>query len=132
MENQKYTEQEVEMVRHIDEFFQKQTEMREECLDYIRTFVREYGEKTSETTYHLYLYDDDKQDYIGGLISCTYDGIDIDDKNPISAINAIMLDNNKISLCTEDCEDYGIYKVNTIEVITLAEHLLEVKEYLNK
>lgn len=38
MENQNYTAQEIAMVKHIDEFFQKSTEMREECLDYIKAF----------------------------------------------------------------------------------------------
>lgn len=134
MGNQNYTAQEIAMVKHIDEFFQKSTEMREECLDYIKAFVRKYGEQTTETTYHLYLFDDDKQDYIGGAISCTYDGGNHPeyDTNAFSTINAVMLNNNNISLCTEDCEDYDIYNINTSEVITLAEHLLEVKEYLNK
>lgn len=132
MENQNYTAQEIAMVRHIDWYLQRSTEMRDECLDYIKAFVRKYGEQTTETTYHLYLYNDDEQDYIGGAISCTYNGNRIEDKNPISTINAVMLNNNKISLCTEDCEDYDIYNINTSEVITLAEHLLEVKEYLNK
>lgn len=132
MENQNYTSQEIAMVKHIDWWLQKSTEMRKECLDYIKAFVRKYGEKTTETTYHLYLYNDDEQDYIGGAITCTYNGNHIEDKNPISIINAVMLNNNKISLCTEDCEGYDICKISTSEVITLVEHLLEVKEYLNK
>lgn len=127
MENQNYTEQENAMVKHIDEWLQKSSEVREECIDVIRTIVKKCGVNTANDTYELSLCDEDG-DYIGGITSFAY----TDDYGNVEVlvVESVVVKNNHIFLKNDDIDDYDIDYIQTYEVVTLAEHILEVKEYV--
>lgn len=119
------TPQEKAMLESIDEWAAKTAEVREDCIVYIQTYIRDYGERENEDEIVLNLYDEDE----GYTLTCSYDGGNHPEYASTleATIWAITLKGDEVFLSTEEEEDYSIDRVPTDEVITIAENLLERK-----
>jgi hypothetical protein len=124
------TPQEKAMLESIDEWAAKTAEVRADCIVYIQTYIRDYGERENEDEIVLNLYDEDE----GYTLTCSYDG---GGDHPeyaselYTTIWAITLKDNEVFLSTEE-EYYSIDRVPTDEVITIAENLLDRKPKRHK
>lgn len=124
------TPQEKAMLESIDEWAAKTAEVRADCIVYIQTYIRDYGDRENEEEIVLSLYDEDE----GYTLTCSYDGGNHPEYASAlyATIWAITLKDNEVFLSTEQEENYSIDRVATDEVITIAENLLARKPKRHK
>lgn len=126
------------ILANIEDYYAMARDLREECKEYITSFVKKYGKhhtKKDKDIYDLDLYNDEIDDYYGGdSISCSYDGGNHPEyaSNAFATIYEVAVINDKIHLVIEDCDDYDVDYVLTDDIINIAEHLIGIEDELKE
>lgn len=126
---QKMINKENELRTNIETYYQMARKLRDESIDYIKIFVKQYGKliPNKYNAYELNLWNDKVDDYFGGVsISCYYDGGNHPEyaTNGSATIYAIRVINDTIELSIEDCDKYDESRVLTDDLIDLVDHLM--------